>query len=213
MKLMDISQDLADLNQQRYRDFPGKLKESNAHPAILQFQGDVFQGLQLDSYGSKEYNHLSKHLGILSGMYGILSPFDLMHPYRLEMGTRIKVGDKKNLYQYWGNRITDELNKRMSAVKAKHLLNLASDEYAKSVVLSEIQGTIVTVDFREYRSAKWKVVSYNAKRARGAMLDWVIRHRPGSVGALKKFNEGYEFVEETADAAGVHRLLFHKQDD
>ena len=212
MELMSISKDLAELNRDRYRDFPASLSKSDAKEAILQFQGDVFQGLNLARYGSKEFKYLNDHLGILSGMYGLLRPFDRMHPYRLEMGSRIRIGEAQGLYQFWGKRITDALKKRIQQSGAKVLMNLASDEYSRSVDLKCIDEPIASADFLELRNGKWKVVSTNAKRARGIMLDWMIRKRPASISALKKFDVGYEFTEEVADSKGIHRLVFHKKD-
>ena len=213
MDLMGISKDLAELNQDRYAKFPRSLKNSPATEAILQFQGDVFQGLELEKYGAREIRYLKDQLSILSGMYGILRPFDKMHPYRLEMGTRLKVEDRKNLYQFWGSKITDEINQRIQDGKCKTLLNLASDEYARSVDMGSIQATVAAVEFLEFRNGKCKVVSTNAKRARGIMLNWILKNRPGTISALKKFNVGYEFADEVADGRGVHRLVFHKRSE
>ncbi|MCB1169655.1 MAG: YaaA family protein [Leptospiraceae bacterium] len=212
MDLMKISRDLAELNRQRYQTFPANFASAEIKPAILQFQGEVFQGLEIQDYGSKEFKYLKNHLGILSGMYGILRPYDAMHPYRLEMGTRIKVENTRNLYEFWGRRITDAINRRLNENRCKSLLNLASDEYAKSVDFSLIESNVATAEFKEYRGGKWKVVSMNAKRARGTMLNWIIRNRPAGISALKKFDVGYEFAEEVADGNGIHRLIFHKTD-
>lgn len=211
MKLMDISKDLADLNLERYQTFPDSLKKSSAPPAILQFQGEVFQALRLSEYGTREHKYLKDHVGILSGMYGLLRPYDKMHPYRLEMGTRLKIDSARNLYEFWGHRITDAINKKLQKHGIRTLLSLASDEYARSVDFSSIQATVASVDFLEFKAGKWKVVSMNAKRARGKMLDWMIRKRPGSLSALKKYDEGYEFSEEVADGAGIHRLIFRRK--
>tara|TARA_B100001778_G_scaffold203596_1_gene168183 strand:+ start:268 stop:1059 length:792 start_codon:yes stop_codon:yes gene_type:complete len=212
MELMSISKDLAELNRERYNTFPGSLKKSQATAAILQFQGDVYQGLELNSYGARENKYLRDHLSILSGMYGLLRPFDLMHPYRLEMGSRLKVSTNSNLYRFWGNRITDALKKRIQESGAKVLMNLASDEYFRAVNLKEIVVPVATADFLELRKGKWKVISTNAKRARGTMLNWIIQNRPGTISALKKFDVGYEFAEEVADAHGIHRMVFHRKE-
>ncbi|MCB1139934.1 MAG: YaaA family protein [Leptospiraceae bacterium] len=210
MDLMKISRELAELNRQRYQTFPADFAGPELEPSILQFQGEVFQSLQIPEYGSKEHKYLKNYLGILSGMYGLLRPYDAMHPYRLEMGTRISVQNARNLYQFWGKRITDAINRNMSENRCKSLLSLASDEYAKCVDFSLIQGNIATAEFKEYRAGQWKVVSRNSKRARGTMLNWIIWNRPAGISALKKFNAGYEFAEEVADANGIHRLVFHK---
>ena len=212
MELMSISKDLGELNLERYKTFPANLESSHAKEAILQFQGDVFQGLELASYGARDNKYLKDHLGILSGMYGILRPFDKMHPYRLEMGSRLSVDGAANLYQFWGHRITYALNTRLKESGSRVLMNLASEEYSRSVDFSSIQASIASVDFLDFRNGKWKVISTNAKRARGIMLNWIIKTRPASISALKKFKDGYEFSEEVADSNGVHRLIFHRME-
>jgi cytoplasmic iron level regulating protein YaaA (DUF328/UPF0246 family) len=174
--------------------------EDNAKPAILAFKGDVYQGLDADSMTDKQLEWAQGHLRILSGLYGLLRPMDLMQPYRLEMGTRFANQRGKDLYQFWGNIITDEINSLLSNTKNPVLLNLASNEYFKSVQQKNIAGRIVTPVFMDKKGDKYKIVSFYAKKARGLMSAYIIKNKITAVEGIKKFDvDGYRFNSAMTD--------------
>lgn len=167
--LMSISDKLAEQNFERYQRYEEPFTDDNAAAAILTFKGDVYQDLDANDFSEEEMNFANWQLRILSGLYGILRPRDLMQPYRLEMGTKLPTERGKNLYEFWGNTITDVINQDLAEEGSKLLLNLASQEYFKSINTEAIQGTVLTAHFKERRKGKYRVVSFNAKRARGKM--------------------------------------------
>lgn len=191
--LMGVSEKIADLNVARYQDFSLPFDQSNAKQAILAFKGDVYQGLSVDDFDEAELNFAHQHIGILSGLYGLLRPLDLMQAYRLEMGTKLKVAKNKNLYEFWDDSITKQIN----ATGAKDIINLASNEYFKSVKKDALEGNLWTVDFKENKNGKYKIVAFYAKRARGMMCNYVVKNRLENPEEMKDFGRNdYQFNEE-----------------
>ncbi|MEL6601988.1 MAG: peroxide stress protein YaaA [Cyanobacteria bacterium J06614_10] len=195
-KLMKISDNLAQLNQQRYQTFQTPFTPDNAKQALLVFKGDVYKGIQVENYTKEELTFAQKHLRILSGLYGILRPLDLMQPYRLEMGTKLATKKGKNLYDFWGSQIAEAINEAIASEKEPCLVNLASNEYFKSIDRQALKAPVLNIAFKENKDGKYKVIGIHAKRARGLMVDFVIRNRIEAVEALKEFDvEGYAFSD------------------
>lgn len=195
-ELMGISDSLANLNFNRNQSRALPFDLENAKQAVLAFKGDVYQGLDTDSLVSADLKYAQKHLRILSGLYGLLRPLDLMQPYRLEMGTQFKIGSKKNLYEFWGSQITDALNAALKEQKSKVLVNLASNEYWKSVQAKNIDAEIITPQFKDWKGDKYKIIAFYAKKARGMMSRYLIQNRIEDPEEIKGFNlDGYTFNE------------------
>ena len=208
MALMKVSAALAELNVERYHKFHLPFTRDNAKPALLAFKGDVYQGLQAETFDADDLAFAQDHLRILSGLYGALRPLDLIQPYRLEMGTRLETARGKNLYEFWGDRITDLLNQQIAEQGHKLILNLASNEYFKSVNVKALHAPVVNIHFKEQRGEALKVIAFNAKKARGAMSRAIILERINEPEALKSLTiNGY-----TYEAAGSddHNMLFVK---
>ncbi len=198
--LMKVSDKLAALNHERYQQFQTPFTLDNAKQSILAFKGDVYSGLDADSMDAKDLTFAQKHLRILSGLYGVLAPLDLMQAYRLEMGTKLKNGKNKNLYEFWDSRITDILNTDLSKAKSKVFLNLASQEYFHSVKTDQLKGELVHVHFKELRNGAYKVIAFNAKKARGAMAREIIKNRITKVGEIKKLKiNDYVYKKDLSD--------------
>lgn len=198
--LMGLSDNLGALNYERFQAWDRPFTEDNAKPAVLAFKGDVYKGLDADSMTEKQLEWAQDHLRILSGLYGLLRPMDLMQPYRLEMGTKFANQRGKDLYQFWGNIITDEINSLLSNAKSPVLLNLASNEYFKSVQQKNIAGRIVTPVFMDKKGDKYKIISFYAKKARGLMSAFIIKNKITAVDGIKKFNvDGYSFNSAMTD--------------
>lgn len=192
--LMGISERLARLNYQRFVDWDTPFAPGAAKQAILAFQGDVYQGLDAASLSAEDLDYAQDHLRILSGLYGVLRPLDLMLPYRLEMGTRLSNGRGKNLYEFWGDLITDVLSVALEAQGDDLLVNLASNEYFKAVRPKRLRGRILTPAFKEGKAGKYRVIGVFAKKARGLMSRYIIQNRLSEPEALKRFDaEGYAF--------------------
>ena len=191
-ELMSISPKLSELNWQRNQDWQLPFTLENARQAIFAFKGEVYIGLDAYSLSSGEINQLQHKLRILSGQYGLLKPLDLMQPYRLEMGTKLKVGRNDNLYQYWGTKVTDKLN--LELTEGEVLVNLASNEYFKVIKPKLLKAPIITPVFKDYKDGKLKMISFFAKKARGLMVRYIIDSNIETVEDLKGFNyEGYAF--------------------
>jgi uncharacterized protein len=206
--LMDLSDALAALNVGRYQAWEPRFTPDNAKQAALAFNGDVYEGLDAKSLSPEELDWAQEHVCILSGLYGVLRPLDLMQPYRLEMGTRLETDKGKNLYQFWGSQIADYLNQRAAADKTPVVVNLASEEYFKSVDKKALKPRVVSCAFEELKAGKYKVISFMAKRARGLMARYAVQQRVNTVEQLKKFNlEGYRF---DAAASEPDRLVFRR---
>ncbi|PCI27167.1 MAG: peroxide stress protein YaaA [SAR324 cluster bacterium] len=192
--LMKLSPKLAELNHQRYQDWKLPFTLEVAKPALRLFKGDVYVGLQAESLQAEEVQFAQQHLRILSGLYGLLRPLDLMLPYRLEMGTRLETQRGKNLYAFWGNRITENLNEQLQQQEQPVLINLASNEYFKALRVKSLKGKVITPIFKDYKNGKYKVISFYAKRARGLMARHLLTQRITQVEKLKSFTEeGYGF--------------------
>ena len=195
--LMDVSENLATLNVERYQEFSRPFTTENAKQALLAFDGDVYRDFRLDEYGGEEFDFLQDHVRILSGLYGILRPLDLMQPYRLEMGTRLKNERGKNLYEFWGSKITESVNAALDAQGDDILLNLASNEYFKSVKKKELNARMLDVKFMDLRGDKYKTITFYLKRLRGTMTDFMVRNQITDPEELKGFTEqGYYFSDE-----------------
>lgn len=195
--LMSISDKLAALNVARFAEWSTKFTTENARQAILAFKGDVYTGLAAEDFSAKDYKFAQKHLRILSGLYGVLRPLDLMQPYRLEMGTKLANGKGKDLYEFWGEQITEWLNKAITEQGDGILLNLASNEYFKSVKTKQLDAKIIDVDFKDLKNGQYKIISFYAKKARGMMARYVIKNQLQEVEQLKQFDsEGYYYSEE-----------------
>jgi cytoplasmic iron level regulating protein YaaA (DUF328/UPF0246 family) len=195
--LMDISEKLAVLNVERYDDFETPFTPDNAKAAITAFTGDVYRDFRLDEYDADDFDFLQAHARILSGLYGLLRPLDLMQPYRLEMGTRLENARGKKLYDFWGTKITDAVNAALDAQGDDVLLNLASNEYFNSIDTKKLAGRVLSVNFKDLRKDKYKTITFYLKRLRGTMTDWMVRNRVTDPEGLKGFNErNYYFSEE-----------------
>lgn len=191
-KLMGISEKLADLNWQRNQDWETPFTPENARPAVFAFDGDVYTGLDAYTISSDKLEILQDKLRILSGLYGLLKPMDLMQAYRLEMGTSIKIGTKKNLYEFWKKTITKTLNEELK--KDELFLNLASNEYFSAVDTKTLKVPVITPEFKDYKDGKLKMISFFAKKARGMMVRYIIDTNAETIEDLKGFNyEGYAF--------------------
>lgn len=192
--LMDISDKLAHLNYSRYQSFELPFTPQNARAALLAFKGDVYEPLALESYNKADFTFAQKHVRILSGLYGLLKPLDLMQPYRLEMGTSLKNARGKDLYGFWGERITDAINQSLKNVKNKMVINLASVEYFHAVKPDKLNGALLTIAFKERQKGALKVIGLFAKKARGMMTNYMIKHKIEKPEGLKDFREeGYVF--------------------
>ncbi len=193
-KLMSISDKLADLNAERYVSWEKDFTPENSRQALFAFAGDVYQGLELTKWQTADFNSAQKQIRILSGLYGTLRPLDLMQPYRLEMGTNLDNGRDKNLYEFWGESITKQLNQDLKKSGGDIVVNLASNEYFSSVKKAKLDGNLITPVFKDEKSGKYKIISFYAKKARGMMTDYIIRNEITDVAGLKKFKTaGYKF--------------------
>ena len=174
-ELMSVSEKIADLNYRRYKEFELPFSPENAKPSMYAFNGDVYVGLDAQSFKGGEIDFAQQHLRLLSGLYGVLKPLDLIQPYRLEMGTKLKYRRKKNLYQFWDETITEVLNDDLAETGSDVVLNLASQEYFNAVKPEKLNGKVIDVDFRENRNGTLKVISFNAKKARGRMAHLIVK--------------------------------------
>jgi cytoplasmic iron level regulating protein YaaA (DUF328/UPF0246 family) len=194
-ELMGISQKLALLNYQRYRQWKTPFTPDNAKQALLAFRGDVYEGMSAQNFSSSDLAFAQEHLRILSGLYGVLRPLDLIQPYRLEMGTRLKTTRGNDLYQFWGDKITKSLNADLEQ-QGGLLINLASNEYFKSVVGKKLAARIITPEFKDAKAGHYKVISFYAKKARGLMSAFIIKNRLQDPEEIKAFDErGYSYNE------------------
>lgn len=192
MELMDISEKLAELNWKRNQDWSLPFSLENARQAVYAFDGDVYTGLDVYTLPTDKLDVLQNKLRILSGLYGILKPLDLMQAYRLEMGTSMTIGTKKNLYEFWKKTITDSLNSELE--KDELFINLASNEYFSAVDVKKLKVPVITPEFKDYKDGKLKMISFFAKKARGLMVRYIIDTNAETINDLMKFNyEGYAF--------------------
>ena len=202
--LMGLSKDLADLNRERFQAFDAD--NTNGRPAAMVFNGEVYRGLDAPSMNADDLQWAQQRLRILSGLYGVLRPLDQVQPYRLEMGTRLKVGRASNLYEFWGDAIADQLKSDLGGQDAPAVVNLASNEYAKAARLKSLGVAVYDVDFKEEKDGQLRALMVYAKKARGLMARWIIENRLEDPSKLKDFNvEGYRFQSEGSSET---RLLF-----
>jgi len=195
--LMKLSMKLADLNMQRYQDWHTPFTPDNAKQALFAFSGDVYQGLDAATLNTDDIAFAQNHLRILSGLYGVLRPLDLMQAYRLEMGTKLTTNYGRNLYQFWGDTITDNINRAVAEQGDDVLINLASNEYFSSIHTANIKGRIITPMFKEYRQGIYRIISFNAKKARGLMSRFIIQHHISNPDDIKAFDlADYSFNEQ-----------------
>jgi uncharacterized protein len=193
-RLMSISDNLAELNRQRFRKWKTPFRPENARQALFAFKGDVYMGLDAYSLDQDSIDYAQQHLRILSGLYGLLRPLDLMQPYRLEMGTRLTTETGSNLYQFWDDRITRVLNQELKQMDSSILINLASNEYFKAVKPGKLKASVITPTFREWRKGDYKFISFSAKKARGLMSRYIIDQRIDEPEGLKDFDyEDYRY--------------------
>lgn len=198
--LMSVSENIAKLNADRYQAFMTPFTTKNAKQAIFAFKGDVYSGIEIEKYQEADLKYAQNHLRILSGLYGCLRPLDLIQPYRLEMKTKLHNVRGENLYQFWGDRITDELNKELKKQHEPVLVNLASNEYFRSVKPKKLKGRLLNINFKETKDGKTRIVAIFAKRARGMMADYILRNRIEKADQIKKFRQGgYRFSRELSD--------------
>lgn len=199
-KLMKVSDNIANLNVERFQQFTTPFTPTNAKQSVLAFKGDVYQGLEAETFEEAEHEFAQAHLRILSGLYGLLKPKDLMQPYRLEMGTKLQNGSFKNLYEFWDNRITKLINKDLKATEGDCIINLASKEYFRSVKTDQLKGKLIHIHFREKRGDIFKVIAFNAKKARGAMAKQIVNYKIIDPAYLKSLEvNGYIFDETKSD--------------
>jgi len=195
--LMRISDQLGVLNANRYQTWQTPFTPENAKQAVLAFKGDVYVGLEAETFSEEDFQFAQEHLRILSGLYGLLRPLDLVQPYRLEMGTPLNNERGANLYSFWGDKLTEALNEELARQEEPVLVNLASNEYFKAVKPKKLQGRLITPQFLDLKGGKYKVVSFWAKKARGMMSAYIIRNRITQAEALKDFTQGgYRFNPE-----------------
>lgn len=208
--LMKVSDKIAGLNVARFAQWSETFTPDNARQAILAFKGDVYTGLEAESLTEEDFTYAQQHLRMLSGLYGLLKPLDLMQPYRLEMGTKLANPRGANLYQFWGELITHKLNEALAAQGDSVLINLASNEYFKAVKPKLLDGQIITPVFKDCKNGQYKVISFYAKKARGMMARYIIENRVESVEQLQAFNTaGYYFV---AAESTPSELVFKREE-
>lgn len=210
-RLMDLSENLAHLNYERYQQFQlNNVLENHSYPALFLFQGEVYQGLQAQSLSHQEIDFAQNHLAILSGLYGLLKPLDRIQPYRLEMGTQLANPYGVNLYDFWGQQLSPYINDVLSNHKNPFLINLASTEYFKSIQEKKIQYPIITINFYEQKNNQIKMIGVYAKKARGVMARYLLQHRIDTVDEIKAFTElGYRFNEQSSSVQHLDFIRAH----
>jgi cytoplasmic iron level regulating protein YaaA (DUF328/UPF0246 family) len=207
---MGVSEAIAELNHARFMNFSPPFTADNAKQALLAFRGDVYTGLEADTLNAAELAYAQQHLRILSGLYGVLRPLDLMQPYRLEMGLKFANSAGRNLYEFWGEQITQSLGKALRKSGSPVLLNLASNEYFKAVQPRALEAEVVTPVFKDLKSGKYRVISFFAKKARGQMARYIIEHEINEPEALKDYSVGgYRYQ---AGESSARELVFHRDE-
>lgn len=200
-ELMGVSENIALLNHQRFMDWSTPFDLDNAKQSVLAFKGDVYNGLEAQRMDSAQLQFAQQHLRILSGLYGLLRPLDLMQPYRLEMGLKFANRGGKNLYDFWGEQVTAALNTQLKKIDSDVLVNLASNEYFKVVQRGGLNADIITPQFKDLKNGQYKIVSFYAKKARGQMARFIIERELTSVADLKKFKcDGYRYNKDESSA-------------
>lgn len=205
--LMKLSPALSDLNLNRYITWSSDHTQ-HVSPAALMFNGEVYAGLDAKSFSELEMERAQNHLRILSGLYGLLKPYDLVHPYRLEMGTRLKTGRSNNLYEFWGDKIVDEVNSITARYKEEVIVNLASNEYFKSINKKKLNASVITPVFKDFNNGQYKTVMVYAKKARGFMASYIIKNKIEKTNDLIGFDtEGYCYNKE---ASTENEIVFYR---
>jgi cytoplasmic iron level regulating protein YaaA (DUF328/UPF0246 family) len=206
---MTLSPALSELNVARYKAWRARFTPADSKPAALAFNGDVYGGLEAPSLTRDELDWAQQHVAILSGLYGVLRPLDLIRPYRLEMGTALAGEHGATLYAYWGDRLAEHLNKRAKAEAAPVIVNLASQEYFRAADRKVLKPRVVECQFEDWKNGEYKIISFFAKRARGLMARYAIRHRIGTPEGLRDFDlDGYGF---SAEASTAERMVFRRK--
>jgi cytoplasmic iron level regulating protein YaaA (DUF328/UPF0246 family) len=204
--LMGVSEAIASLNHERFMNWAPESTTANAKQAILAFKGDVYTGLEADTMNANDLEFAQAHLRILSGLYGLLRPLDLMQPYRLEMGLKFANQRGKNLYEFWGERITDAINTDLASAGTETLVNLASNEYFKAVKAKTLNADIITPQFKDLKNGQYKMISFFAKKARGVMARYIVDNQLTDPEQLKAFTgSGYYF---SAEQSSANNLVF-----
>lgn len=204
-ELMKISSKLGDLNASRYQTWQPTFDDHNAKQALLAFQGDVYQGMNVDCFEQQDFDFAQEHLRILSGLYGVLRPLDLIQPYRLEMGTKLTHAklttlSANTLYEFWADKLTQVINQQLEKLDQKIIVNLASNEYFKAVKPKLLKGNIVTPIFKDWKNGKYKIISFYAKKARGMMAAYIIRNKIIDPEKIKDFRDScYSYNSELSD--------------
>lgn len=205
-ELMHVSDKIGGLNAARFGSWTPAFTPANARQALLAFKGDVYTGLDAQSFSEADFDHAQRHLRMLSGLYGLLRPLDLMQPYRLEMGTRLANARGKDLYAFWGPRISEWLNEALADQGDDVLLNLASNEYFSAVKRSALNARVIDTEFKDLKNGQYKIISFYAKKARGLMSRFVIQERINDPEMLKQFDvQGYRF---SAEQSSSQKLVF-----
>ena len=209
-KLMGISDKLGTLNYDRYQAWENPMPKEQTRQAILAFKGDVYVGLNAYEFTGDDFEFAQQHLRILSGLYGLLKPLDNMLPYRLEMGTKLKNERGNDLYSFWGESITKQLNKQLKSIGSETLINLASNEYFKSVKTASLNAEIVTPVFKDYKNGQYKVISFFAKKARGLMSAYIIKNKLNNPDQIKDFDwQGYTYNKSMSEGS---ELVFTRKE-
>jgi uncharacterized protein len=196
-ELMHVSENLAVLNEERYKTFQKEFNPDNSKQALLAFKGDVYTKIDVSSYTQEDFDFAQKHLRILSGLYGLLKPLDLIQPYRLEMGTRLETKKGKNLYEFWGTKIAKAINE---VANGTPIINLASQEYFKAVEVNALKNPVINIHFKEFKNGDYQTIGLFAKQARGMMTDFVIKNKLSHPDHLKTFNQAsYEYSCNLSD--------------
>jgi len=210
-KLMGISDKLGNLNVARYNAWQAPFTPDNAKQALLAFKGDVYIGLNAESFSAADLKYAQNHLRILSGLYGVLRPLDLMQAYRLEMGTKLSTRQGKDLYGFWDKKITESINQDLEKDRSGILINLASNEYFKSIQRKQLDAEIVTPVFKDYKNGKYKFISFLAKKARGSMASFIVKNRIKDVKDIKNFRvDGYAYDKASSSEA---KLVFLRNNE
>ncbi len=195
-ELMNVNEKLARLNFDRYQQFSTPFTKENARQALLAFRGDVYDGIAINQYNDEDFDFAQDEVRILSGLYGLLRPLDLIQPYRLEMGTKLANPKGENLYEFWNGKITDLINDDLEHHEHPYIINLASNEYFKAIQADKLTGELITPVFKENKNGHYKTIAIYAKKARGLMTDYIIKNRIKTPEALKGFDKaGYRFNE------------------
>ena len=205
--LMKISPALAELNHQRFQDWSLPFNEQNSKPAVLAFKGDVYLGLEAWDLTQPDLMYAQQHLRILSGLYGMLKPMDLIQPYRLEMGIKLPVRRKKNLYEFWKMKLTSAINVELNEQNHSHVINLASEEYFKVIDQTILEKPIITPVFKDLKNEEYKVISFFAKKARGMMSRFIIRNRLHNIQDLRYFNATGYVYDKKHSTESVYTFL------